>query len=111
MKSSALSIGLILALFPATASLGQTPRHKVEQEIIGPAWVPGMIYTLSPAGSRLATTYTKDSKGYVAIDNVDGEPFDEKMKRFAATLEQHQATAVRLDATIAAALRALGYGA
>jgi type I restriction enzyme M protein len=40
----------------------------------------------------------------------DGEPFDEKMKRLVATLRAQQAEAVKLDAAIAANLKALGYG-
>jgi type I restriction enzyme M protein len=40
----------------------------------------------------------------------DGEPFDEKMKRLVATLREQQAEALRLDATIAANLEALGFG-
>jgi type I restriction enzyme M protein len=40
----------------------------------------------------------------------DGEPFDEKMKRLAATLREQQAEAAKLDAAIARNLRELGYG-
>lgn len=40
----------------------------------------------------------------------DGEPFEEKMRRLAATLREQQAEAVRLDAAIAANLKELGYG-
>ena len=40
----------------------------------------------------------------------DGEPFDEKMTRLAATLRQQIADAVKLDAAIAANLKELGYG-
>jgi type I restriction enzyme M protein len=40
----------------------------------------------------------------------DGEPFEEKMQRLAATLREQQAEAAKLDATIAANLRELGYG-
>jgi type I restriction enzyme M protein len=41
----------------------------------------------------------------------DGEPFEEKMKRFTATLRDQRAEAARLDAVIAANLKELGYGA
>jgi type I restriction enzyme M protein len=41
---------------------------------------------------------------------VDGEPFEEKMKRLTATLREQQAEAVKLDAAIAAKLKELGYG-
>ncbi len=40
----------------------------------------------------------------------DGEPFEEKMKRLAATLREQQAEAAKLDAAIAASLKELGYG-
>lgn len=40
----------------------------------------------------------------------DGEPFEEKMRRLAATLREQQAEAVKLDAAIAANLKELGYG-
>ena len=40
----------------------------------------------------------------------DGEPFEEKMKRLAATLCEQQVEAARLDAAIAANLKELGYG-
>jgi type I restriction enzyme M protein len=49
---------------------------------------------------------------YVGAEAVedDGEPFEEKMARLAATLRQQQAEASRLDAAIAASLKELGYG-
>jgi type I restriction enzyme M protein len=40
----------------------------------------------------------------------DGEPFEEKMKRLTATLREQQAEAAKLDASIAANLKELGYG-
>ena len=40
----------------------------------------------------------------------DGEPFDEKMKRLTATLREQQAEAAKLEVTIAANLKELGYG-
>ena len=39
----------------------------------------------------------------------DGEAFEEKMKRLAATLREQQAEAAKLDAAIAANLKELGY--
>src|SRR5690606_16826358 len=49
---------------------------------------------------------------YVGAETVedDGEPFDDKMARLAATLSEQQAEAANLDAAIAANLRELGYG-
>jgi type I restriction enzyme M protein len=40
----------------------------------------------------------------------DEEPFEEKMRRLAATLYEQQAQGARLDAAIAASLEELGYG-
>jgi type I restriction enzyme M protein len=40
----------------------------------------------------------------------DGEPFEEKMARLAATLREQQAEGAKLDAAIAANLEELGYG-
>ena len=40
----------------------------------------------------------------------DGEPFEEKMQRLAATLREQQVEAAKLDAAIAANLREFGYG-
>jgi type I restriction enzyme M protein len=49
---------------------------------------------------------------YVGAEEADddGEPFEEKMKRLTATLREQQAEVARLDATIAANLKDLGYG-
>ena len=49
---------------------------------------------------------------YVGAEAVedDGEPFADKMARFAATLRQQQVEAARQDAAIAANLKELGYG-
>jgi len=49
---------------------------------------------------------------YVGAEAVedDGEPFDEKMKRLTALLREQQREGARLDATIAANLKELGYG-
>jgi type I restriction enzyme M protein len=49
---------------------------------------------------------------YVGAEAVedDGEPFEEKMARLAATLREQQAEAAKLDAAIATNLKELGYG-
>jgi type I restriction enzyme M protein len=49
---------------------------------------------------------------YVGAEEVeeDDEPFDEKMKRLAATLREQQAEAAELDAAITAYLTGFGYG-
>ena len=40
----------------------------------------------------------------------DGEPFDDKMRRLVVTLQQQQTESKKMDAAIAANLKALGYG-
>jgi type I restriction enzyme M protein len=40
----------------------------------------------------------------------DAEPFEDKMRRLTATLERQQEDAAKLDSTIAANLKELGYG-
>ena len=40
----------------------------------------------------------------------DGEQFEEKMRRLAATLREQQAVAAKLDSDISANLMELGYG-
>ena len=40
----------------------------------------------------------------------DGEPFEDKMQRLVAQLREQQSEAKKLDATIAANLKELGYG-
>ncbi len=49
---------------------------------------------------------------YVGVEPEEdaGEPFDEKMKRLVATLQEQQAETAKLDAAIAANLGELGYG-
>ena len=44
------------------------------------------------------------------VQEDDGEPFEDKMKRLVAQLREQQAEAAKLDAAIAANLKGLGYG-
>ncbi len=44
------------------------------------------------------------------VEEDDGEPFEEKMRRLIATLRNQQSESAKLDAAIAANLRELGYG-
>jgi len=44
------------------------------------------------------------------VTEDDGEPFEQKMQRLAATLRQQQAVAAKIDAAIATSLKELGYG-
>ncbi|MXZ13857.1 MAG: SAM-dependent DNA methyltransferase [Candidatus Dadabacteria bacterium] len=49
---------------------------------------------------------------YVGVETQedDGEPFEDKMRRFVAQLSEQQIEAAKLDATIAVNLKELGYG-
>ena len=47
----------------------------------------------------------------VELQEDDGEPFEDKMKRLVAELMEQQAEGARLDAAIAENLEALGFGA
>ena len=43
------------------------------------------------------------------VQEGDGEPFEDKMKRLVAQLREQQAEGARLDAAIDASLKDLGY--
>ena len=50
---------------------------------------------------------------YVGAEEVedDGEPFEEKMQRLTATLDEQFAESAKLEKAIRANLKGLGYGA
>ncbi|MDS4068415.1 MAG: class I SAM-dependent DNA methyltransferase [Candidatus Competibacter sp.] len=79
----------------------------------------GMAYQDIPGFCKSATLDDIRKHGHVLTPGRyvgaeaaedDGEPFEEKMKRLAATLREQQAEAAKLDAAIAANLKELGYG-
>src|SRR5262245_54151396 len=49
---------------------------KVEEQVVGPAWEQGTIYTLSPRGMHVATVSMKGSRWVVTVDGVEGPKFD-----------------------------------
>jgi type I restriction enzyme M protein len=76
-------------------------------------------YADIPGFSKSAKLDEIRKQGYVitpgryvgaAAAEEDDEPFEEKMKRLAATLRLQLTEAVKLDSSIAASLRDLGYG-
>jgi len=78
---------------------------------------PG-VYSDIPGFCKAATIDDIRKHGYVLTpgryvgaeaQEDDGEPFAEKMQRLTATLRAQQAEAAKLDAAIAANLRALGF--
>jgi type I restriction enzyme M protein len=86
------------------------------------AWRSGAdagAYADVPGFCKSATTEEIRTHGHVLTpgryvgaeeQEDDGEPFEEKMKRLAATLREQQAEGAKLDAAIAANLKELGYG-
>jgi type I restriction enzyme M protein len=73
--------------------------------------IPG--FCKSATTEEIATHgYVLTPGRYVGAEEVedDGEPFEEKMARLTATLEQQFAESARLEAAIRANLRGLGYG-
>jgi WD40 repeat protein len=52
-------------------------EHNVEEQIVGPPWEQGTIYTLSPTGMHLGTMSAKGSRFIVTIDGVEGPAFDQ----------------------------------
>ena len=80
---------------------------------------PGSRYADIPGFCRSATLDDIRKHGHVltpgryvgseAVED-DGEPFEQKMTRLTATLQEQQAEAVKLDIAIAANLKELGYG-
>jgi len=65
-----------------------------------------------PKGKTASKAETSANLGFEVKlwQMADGEPFEEKMKRLATTLRQQQTDAAKLDATITANLKELGYG-
>src|SRR5690606_31358423 len=74
--------------------------------------VPGFCRSVATEEIR-QHQYVLTPGRYVGAEEVedDGEPFDEKMKRLTATLEEQFAEGARLEKVIRANLRGLGYGA
>ncbi len=73
--------------------------------------IPGFCYAATTA--EIASHQFVLTPGrYVGAEEVeeDSEPFDDKMKRLAATLEQQFAEGARLEKEIRKNLRGLGYG-
>jgi WD40 repeat protein len=87
MNSRHFSFVLASISFSAVG-FAQSPKPKIVEQIVGPAYVQGTIYTLSPKGMRLATMHAKDGKFVVTIDGVEGEAFDQILLT-APTFDTH----------------------
>jgi type I restriction enzyme M protein len=86
-------------------------RSGGEGEVTGYANIPGFCKSATLDDIR-KHGHVLTPGLYVGAETVedDGEPFEQKMKRLAATLRQQQTEAAKLDAVIAASLKDLGYG-
>lgn len=49
----------------------------IEEQIVGPAWEQGSIFTLSEKGMRFAATHQVEGGWAVTIDGIKGETFDQ----------------------------------
>ena len=59
----------ILALVCSLVSVA-VAEPKVEEQVVGPAWEQGVVYTLSPRGMHVATAAMKGSRWVVTVDGV-----------------------------------------
>ena len=73
MKRDFVSVVGALAL---VAALNCHAEVKIEEQIVGPAFGPGVVYTLSPKGMHVATAHGKDGKTLVTVDGVAGPLMD-----------------------------------
>ena len=93
---------------------------KTPSPLAGEGWGEGgRSYADIPGFCKSATFEEVRKHGHVLTpgryvgaeaQEEDEEPFEDKMKRLTAQLREQQADAAKLDAAIAANLRALGYG-
>jgi hypothetical protein len=58
------------------AALNSRAEVKIEEKNVGPAFGPGVVYTLSPQGMHVATAHGRDGKTLVTVDGVDGPLMD-----------------------------------
>lgn len=58
------------------AALNCHAELKIEEKNVGPAFTPGVVYTLSPKGMHVATAHGRDGKTLVTVDGVDGPLMD-----------------------------------
>jgi hypothetical protein len=67
---------------------------------------------MAPNGKTAAKAESGANLGFEAKlwQMADDEPFEQKMKRLTTTLRQQQTEAAKLDTTIAANQKELGYG-
>ena len=82
-----------------------------EKEAGAYADVPGFCKS-APLNEMRKHRHVLNPGRYVGSETQadDGEPFEEKMKRLAATLREQQTEAAKLDAAITVNLKELGYG-
>lgn len=72
-----LVCAVLTSVLVGIAAPAQPSPQKVVEQIVGPAFVPGTIYTLSARGMTLATTQPTDGKFVVTVNGVAGDAFDQ----------------------------------
>lgn len=77
MKKSFGSLLALVSLLFVSPAIGLAAEHQVKEQIVGPAWEQGTIYTLSPSGLHLGTMSAKGSRFVVTIDGEEGPAFDQ----------------------------------
>jgi len=66
---------LVISVALVTA-LNCIAEVKIEEKVVGPAFGPGVVYTLSPKGMHVATAHGRDGKTLVTVDGADGPLMD-----------------------------------
>ena len=79
MKNPKLGLFALAAVLTVSSSTASA-AHKVEEQVVAPAWVPGTLLTLSPKGMRVASVHKQDAKWIVSIDGVESQPYDEVLQ-------------------------------
>jgi len=67
---------LLVISVALVTTLNCVAEVKIEEKIVGPAFTPGVVYTLSPKGMHVATAHGRDGKTLVTVDGVDGPLMD-----------------------------------
>ena len=85
----------------ASSGFAQTAKPTIVEKIVGPAYTPGTVYTLSEKGMRLATTQAKGSKFVVTVDGVDGEEFDQILPTVPTFDTQYDSAGIIMSQSVA----------
>jgi hypothetical protein len=67
---------LLVGVAVLVAAANCQAEIKIEEKIVGPAFTPGVVYTLSPRGMHVATVHGRDGKTLVTVDGAEGPLMD-----------------------------------